>query len=1423
MSEKKRNVLHVNRKFVGINIGSVSVNVVSFDKNKNFKQFKRSHKGNPQAILQETIAKDLSDKKVFYGISGTFGNLTEVKAIERGVQSIDGPIEAVLSLGGETFLLYLLNDQGYVENIIGQDKCAAGSGEFFLQQIERLNLSLGEAIEIAKKGKAISIASRCSVHCKSDITHKLNKNEASIEDILYSLLLNIANKAKSLLIQARKPLKNILLIGGLCKNSTFLDILIKNLSDYHFIVNDFSAVFEAYGTTLLVQDNPTFEELQLNIKKSFSTLPNLKDSRHLIKIMESSSQGRDFDPDLEYYLGVDVGSTTTKAVLVHPNTLDIIASFYGRTNGNPIVAFQTCIKKIIEQKGNVSVSLIGVTGSGRGMVGSYIGTPAIFNEISAHAAGAAYYDKDLDTIFEIGGQDAKYMFLQNGVPIDYAMNASCSAGTGSFLEESAKCDLDINVYDIAEIALNANSAVRFKADCAAFINSDIRTALQEGYEKPEIISGLVYSIANNYLNKVKGARPIGHKIFLQGGVAKNHAVGYAFAQITGREIVIPPSPELIGAFGIALLAKVKEENQEIPKIQVVSLKSIIEEELVHTGTFTCKACANYCQIDQYKVGDRTYPFGGRCSRWENKRTNRNKIKKPMDLVDYRNDLFYRHEEGKTQKGKTRIKKQIGIPRALLTHALFPLFSTYFEELGYQVVLSDIQQDMALLPHASFCYPMQILHGAMADLTAREVDFIFLPYIYKLKKGENWEDSTFCPVTQSSTYVVSRIFDEIRILSPELNYEDSYEDNDALINMGLNQLHHSLSDCQNAYRKAVNAQEDYEKIIENKGQELLQHLIKTGEMGIIVVGRSYNVFPKETSQSIPKKLNSMGINIIPFEALPKTSKSHFPWYYANYVKEAVDLVKKHANLFLLYINNFSCTIDAFIQNYVRSEMGSKPYLLLELDAHVADAGTQTRIEAFREIINNYLHSQQKIVEKPFQIAKIVNDAGVISVLNSNGEKVHVRDPRVKLYVPCFSKIHTKILEKLLIHLGFNVGETGDIQLKYPIEGLKYSSGKECLPLPVVIGHIMDIVKRKEPDEIVGYFMIRGGSPCVVCDYDRYLEEVLKKNKVENVFIFSFDKHNNYMGTSSLDFIQYAPRLVVLGDILLEIQSALVVVGKQGGLITFNQAIKEFHDDFQKLSDLNPAIEKLIQKLSQIPRINHPKYFPRVILSGDFFVRYSPFFLNELKAMYNSHQIIVKSTDLFELFLYGIPFGNMVNPQLRDNFVQKIRKKLKGEFRIWKDFSVPFYLSQLIYKYMMRIERKLRNKFEETGLLYAENNDIMDIVKRSEDFINPLIFGEAVITIGRAMEILEEKSYDSLILIGPQYCLPYRVSQAILKPLFMEENFPIMVFDAEISPMTPNMKRLVQTNIEQILRNHPNNQMEGSLYLDKKEVEVDQKVV
>ena len=509
------------------------------------------HQGRPLEVLQDLLAEPMFAGADYFGVSGHRGHISEVAAIQRALRELPGDFDAVVSLGGESFLVYLLADRR-ITNVLSHNKCAAGSGEFFVQQIGRMGLGLEEAIRRSFEGKVVPLASRCSVHCKSDITHKLNRQEATPEDILHTLHDSMASKVVALLEKAQRELKRVLLIGGMTQNAAMVAALREKLPTTEFAVLPESPWFEAWGSALDRAGRAALPSAEyLGADRRWVICRRCE--RYADRVEVIGAAARQAPRDGPLVLGVDAGSTTTKAILLDPATRGVVASHYTRTNGDPVAAVRECLRSLAGQAAEARVGLIGTTGSARELIGAYLGTEHVYNEISAQAAGATHFAPDVDTIFEIGGQDSKYIYLRNGVPIDYAMNNACSAGTGSFLEESAQGDLGIAVADIAELALAGPAPVQFKATCAAFINSDIRLAQQEGHSRENILAGLVYAIAANYLNRVKGARYVGKKVFLQGGVALNRAVGHAFAHSVGRQIVIPSSPELLGALGVALL------------------------------------------------------------------------------------------------------------------------------------------------------------------------------------------------------------------------------------------------------------------------------------------------------------------------------------------------------------------------------------------------------------------------------------------------------------------------------------------------------------------------------------------------------------------------------------------------------------------------------------------------------------------------------------------------------------------------------------------------------------------------------------------------------------------------------------------------------------------------------------------------------
>ncbi len=495
--------------YIGVNVGALTVKVAVLRGRARTGRVV-PHLGRPLEVLRELLAGAEFADAEYFGVSGHLGHISEVAAIQRALRETAGEFDAVVSLGGESFLVYLLAD-GRITNVLSHNKCAAGSGEFFVQQIGRMGLGMEEAIRRSFDGKVVPLASRCSVHCKSDITHKLNRNEATPEDILHTLHDSMANKVVALLEKGQRDLRRVLLIGGVTRNAAMRGGAARQAPRRPSSSCCRRARGSRPGAARCSRGtNRSTGRRSSRAQPDLGSLPPL--DLYADRVQVIAAPPRQAPPDGPLVLGVDAGSTTTKAVLLDPATRArgrlALRAHAGRSRGGDPRVPARARRPGRQPRAS---GLVGTTGSARELAGAYLGTAHVYNEISAHAAGATHFDPDVDTIFEIGGQDSKYIHLRNGVPIDYAMNNACSAGTGSFLEESAQGDLGIAVSDIADMALAAPSPVHFKATCAAFINSDIRIAQQQGHSRENIVAGLVYAIAANYLNRVKGPRPVGQE------------------------------------------------------------------------------------------------------------------------------------------------------------------------------------------------------------------------------------------------------------------------------------------------------------------------------------------------------------------------------------------------------------------------------------------------------------------------------------------------------------------------------------------------------------------------------------------------------------------------------------------------------------------------------------------------------------------------------------------------------------------------------------------------------------------------------------------------------------------------------------------------------------------------------------------------
>ena len=1367
--------------YVGINIGALTVKVVSLGADRvHFRVV--NHRGRPVQVVRELLREFPS--RAFFGVSGHLGHISEVAATEAALEHIHGDFDAVASLGGEAFTVYLLEGTR-VLSVLATDKCAAGSGEFFVQQIGRFGMDLEQAIERSFAGKVVPLAYRCSVHCKSDITHKLNRQEASAEDILHTLHDSMADKVVALLEKGQRPMRRLAVVGGVAQNRAVIAPLREKLPKTDVVVPPEGPYFEALGTALITRAEPVYDFPNLTEQRTLGTLPALTENDNRVTLIPAPApDGMAAGP---FVLGVDAGSTTTKAVLMDSGTRRVVASHYRRTGGDPVGATRQCLRALADGVGDRTVYVVAATGSARELIGAYLGTSQVYNEISAHSAGAAEFDPEVDTIFEIGGQDSKYILLRNGVPIDYAMNAACSAGTGSFLEECALGDLDVPLTEIADVALRATAPVQFKATCAAFINSDIRTALQESFSREDVTAGLVYSIVQNYLTKVKGPRAVGNRVFFQGGVAMNRAVGHAFAQCLDKHIVIPPHPELLGAVGVALLALERSRDTFTDVVDLASLAAPVMRVL---GQFTCRACENYCAIGRFEVAGRQFPFGGRCSRFENVRKHKGQELEAADLVEARKKLIFAPVASPPEE----VKDRIGIPRALTTHSLYPLYSTFFSQLGLEVVLSDIDPAGWSRANSGFCFPVQIAHGAILDLVKGGTDTVFLPHVNRMPNPRSDVDSYLCPITQASPYFISKAFSGVTFLSPILNFAAGYEACEEFVDLASRQFGLPRPAAEQAWREAVRVQVETERSMRELGRKALTEALEDRKPTIILVGRSYNAFSAEASQSVAKKLCSLGIRVIPGDCLPSERAGSTCWHYPNIIMNAVELVARHPNLYLLYVSNFSCTIDAFTHSLLSSELGAKPYLLLEIDAHTADAGIQTRLEAFLNVIEN--HRSDQVEKKPFVLATIGRDAMVTA---SNGRRVPLTDARVKLYFPAFAHYHSRAVALAARWLRLNVGGLIELDRHHLERGLRYTSGRECLPLPVSIGQMLDAHDQRDPDEIVGFYMVRGGAPCVLACYNDYFQHFIEDNELSDLFIFDPQEANNYYGLNPRKLGQFLASLIILADLFLEMEQTLRVVGEPGSLDLLRECWNEHVDSARSPAALNGNLETLVKQVAGIPHTD-PAHCPKVVVTGDFFTRLSPSFMGGVHDLYAKHGIILIPVDLNELYLYGAYAGMVTATQDWRVPPDSLRALALACAKAFRPEGRNYVISRVKYHQLKYYEERYRRLFGRTGLLVTGLNDMYRLFQHASQHISPAVFGEAIPTVGKALAARDE-GYQGIIVIGPFNCLPFRISEAILKPYCIQQRMPILTYESDGFSVSPAFLRQVDVHIQQVLGNLP----------------------
>ena len=680
----------------------------------------------------------------------------------------------------------------------------------------------------------------------------------------------------------------------------------------------------------------------------------IPDHRPLTETANLKSQ---FSNKIEAYLGIDIGSVSTNLVVTDAAG-NLLKEIYLPTQGRPIEVVDRGLKEIEAELGTwLDIRGVGTTGSGRELIGELVGADTVNDEITAHKTGAMHVCQQMgmepvDTIFEIGGQDSKFIRIEKGVVVDFSMNEACAAGTGSFLEEQAE-KLGISIKEeFARLALASANPARLGERCTVFMERDVTGLLLKGAEVGDLAAGLAYSVALNYLNRVVRGRKIGDVIFFQGGTAYNDAVAAAFSQVLGKQIVVPPHNGVIGAIGMALIARDRMKGADRPsRFRGYDLYRV----QFTARDFVCRACSNYCDMKEFTIeGERTY-WGDQCSDKFRKRARSDRKPILEDLLDYRDKLL--EEVLLPARGS---RPSVGIPRTMFYYDRFPFWCAYFQELQFDVVLSattdrKISTRGEELAVAQPCFPVQVAHGHVLDLLDKGVDYLLLPNVVNAEAPPSGVDSHLCPWNQTLPFVV-RAAPQVesahtKLLIPTVHFRFGRKHVEKELAEFARSLGISRQQSDRAVTAGYAAQGAFTEAVLEAGAQALAQLKESGEPALVLVGRPYNLYDRSVNCDILRKLRALyGVNVLPMDFLPLDFEditevnANMYWNSGRQILAAAQLTRRHPNLHLVYISNFKCGPDSYIKSFLDDAAG-KPSLVLQFDGHSNDAGFITRCEAY----------------------------------------------------------------------------------------------------------------------------------------------------------------------------------------------------------------------------------------------------------------------------------------------------------------------------------------------------------------------------------------------------------------------------------------------------------------------------------------------
>ncbi len=1401
---------------MGLDVGSTTVKLVVL--NSSFEiiygSYKR-HFSDIRKTIREVFMeayKRFKNESVTIMVTGSGGIsvkewmeisfIQEVIASTKSIRALIPDTDVAIELGGEDAKITYLS--GSLEQRMNSI-CAGGTGAFIDQMASLLETDAEGLNLLAKDYKTVySIASRCGVFAKTDVQALINQG-ALKEDIAVSVFQSVVNQTISNLACGRPIRGKIAFLGGPLHflselRERFIETL--NLTADDIVHPQDPQLYVAIGAAIgSVEEIPIkFESLKLRLEgqedrsqetiKRLAPLFNDRKEYEDFKSRHNRYDIKELDP-IEYsgqvYLGIDAGSTTTKAVLISEDN-KVLYSYYGNNKGKPLDQSIKIVKEIYKEMPHLHITNSCVTGYGEEFIKAALNIDEGEVETLAHYKGAKLFQNDVDFILDIGGQDMKSMKIKDGVIDDILLNEACSSGCGSFIETFAK-NLNMDVGEFLEAALFAENPVDLGSRCTVFMNSMVKQAQKEGASVGDIAAGLSYSVIKNALQKViqiRDPKELGQRIVVQGGTFYGDAILRCFEIVSGREAIRPNLTGLMGALGAAIIARERYSGE---KSNILG-KDELDNLTYRSIEGKCNRCTNNCQLTINKFSDGTkYVTGNRCEKAIGiHEDDKEKIEIP-NLYEYRYNRIFDYQPLLMEDAP---RGRVGIPRVLNIFENYPFWSSFFKSLGFRVELSCpssrkvYEKGLASIPSETACYPAKIVHGHIMDLIEKDIDFIFYPSVfYEKKEDELSDDHLNCPVVAGypeliKVNIVELKEKDINFVNPFISFdhkkslERELYDNFESFGISRREIKEAV---EKGFLEMVNFKEDIKK----KSLETLKYIEEKGIKGVVLGGRPYHV-DKGLNHGIPELITSLGMAVLTEGSVEHLTKLDEDlrvldqWTYHSRLYRAAKYVSENKNLEFIQLNSFGCGLDAVTVDQVEEILNSAGKITksLRIDEVSNLGAAKIRIRSLKAALEE--REDEDVERKSFEYE--------IIPFTKKNKRDHT------ILIPQMAPLHFRLIEKSLRLSGYNavVLENFDHAVE---EGLKHVHNDACYPSIVVIGQFIAALKSGKYDlDNTSLIISQTGGVCRASNYLAFLIKALKEAGFEQVPVIGVSTQ----GIEKNPGFKFTPIMakrciisILLADLISrvslrtrpyeKIQSSTDMLVE-----SWMTSIEDSLEDLNKNS-LIELVNNIIQSFEQIEIYDSQK--PKVAIDGEILVKYHPYANNNLIRVLEDEGAEAVLGDMTDFLLYCLYNADFKNKKLGKSYKSKV-------------------FSDIAMKYIEYYRKPIREALEESNR-FTSPTSIEEIGKRAEELISlGNQSGEGWLLTGEMIQLVSE-GVENIICVQPFGCLPnHIVGKGMIKgirDIYPNANIVPIDYDPGASAVNQinRIKLMLSTAKENVARN------------------------